>query len=86
MDGISLHVTAPVGRPMVIQISQAVDPHQQLDELCSISVSTLSGMYWACTAQQAKPDFLLPSEDESLSNGTHQADPYKALSQVALQI
>ena len=49
-ESISLHVTAPLGRPMVVQISQAVPPHKQLDELCTISVSTPSGMYLALTA------------------------------------
>ena len=42
---ISLHVTAPLGRPMVVHINQDVDPQQQLDELCTVSVSTPSGMY-----------------------------------------
>ena len=50
-DSISLHVTAPVGRPLVVQISEAVSPYQQLDELCTLSVSTPSGMFWAFTAQ-----------------------------------
>ena len=53
---ISLHVTAPLGRPMVVQISQAVDPQQQLDELCTVSVSTRSGMYWTSASQQHKGD------------------------------
>ena len=60
-DSISLHVTAPWGRPLVVQISEAVSPHQQLDELCTLSVSTSSGMFWAFTAQQAELVFLLPS-------------------------
>ena len=49
-ESISLHVTAPSGRPLVAQISHAVNPHQQLVELCTISVSTTSGKYWAFTA------------------------------------
>ena len=44
-ENISLHVTAPLGRPLIVQISQAVNPHQQLHELCTISVSTSSGMF-----------------------------------------
>ena len=85
-ESISLHVTAPVGRPLVVQISEAVNPHQQPDELCTISVSTPSGMFWALTARQPELAFLLPSEHVCLPDGTHQADPYKALSQVALQV
>ena len=78
VESISLHVTAPCARPLVVQISQAVDPHQQLDELCSISVSTPSGKYWTFTAQPANLAFLLPSEYEYLDDGIHQADRYKA--------
>ena len=85
-DSISLHVTAPLSRPLVVQISEAVNPHQQLDELCTISVSTPSGMFRAVTAQQAEIAFLLPSEHVHLRDGTHQADRYKALSQVAFQV
>ena len=83
---MSLHATAPFGRPMVIQINQAVDPHQQLDELCTVSVSTPSRKYWTFTAQQAKMALSLPSTYQDLDEGAHQADRYKALSQVALQI
>lgn len=85
-ESISLHVTAPIGRPLVVQISEAVNPHQQLRELCSTSVSTPSGMFWAFIAQQAELPVLLSSEYVYLLDGTHQADRYKALSQVALQL
>ena len=43
-DKISLHVTAPVGRPLVAQINESIDPSKQMDELCTVSVSILSGM------------------------------------------
>ena len=42
-EKISLYVTAPVGRPLVVQISESVDPHKQLNELCTVSLSTLPG-------------------------------------------
>ena len=85
-ESISLHVTAPLGRPLVLQISEAANPHQQLDELCTISVSTPSGMFRAITARQAELAFLLPSEHVHLPDGTHQADREKAPGQVALQV